>query len=280
VRALLLLAAAALGVLSCSAPPETARPAAPATRAGLSREELAAEGHTLAARREWDSATVVLEAALAKDPEYLPALRDLAGLNYDRAMAAAPATDPARVTYLRRSHVLFARLEELGERDADLYERLCETAVSLDDSLAFLRYAKKYAALYPHDRQFYNLGLAYLGVSDFQGAIRSQKEAIEKFPESEYIGSFYRQLGRAYMKVDRDQTAERTLSAGVKAADAKISELKKSGQGDEAPGSPVARLREDRIAMLLMLKKLHQTYKATEKLERVEKDLREAGYVK
>jgi tetratricopeptide (TPR) repeat protein len=275
-----LLIAAAIGLVSCSGPPEATRPAAPASRENLSVEVLAAEGHLLAARREWDSATVVLETALSKDSTCRPALWELAGLNYDRAMAVEPATDPARATYLRRSHLLFARLEGLGERDAELYERLCETAVSLDDSAAFLRYAKKYASLVPHDRQYYNLGLAYLGVSDFHGAIRSQKEAIEKFPDSEYISSFYRQLGRAYMKVDRDQTAERTLTAGVKAADAKISSLAKDGSGDEASGGAVARLKEDKIAMLLMLKKLHQTYKATDKLEQVEKQLREAGAVK
>lgn len=279
-RALLLSFFVAVMLPSCSAPPEPARPARPAAREGLSVNELAAEGHLLAARREWDSATVVLEAALAKDPAYRPALRDLAGLNYDRAMAIAPGTDQVRATSMRRAHVLFARLEDLGERDADLYERLCETAVALDDSSAFLRYAKKYAALTPHDRQYYNLGLAYLGVSDFQGAIRSQKEAIEKFPSSEYIGSFHRQLGRAYMKVDRDQTAERTLAAGVKAADAKLSELTRNGSVDGTSGSAVARLREDKIAMLLMLKKLHQTYKAADKLEQVEKQLRDAGVAK
>jgi len=37
---------------------------------------------------------------------------------------------------------------------------------------------------------------------------------------------------------------------------------------------------DDKIGMLLLLKRLHTTYKAAEKLEQVERQLTEAGYPK
>ena len=38
------------------------------------------------------------------------------------------------------------------------------------------------------------------------------------------------------------------------------------------------RLTDDKVGMLLLLKRLHTTYKAADKLERVEQQLKEAGH--
>jgi tetratricopeptide (TPR) repeat protein len=264
---------------SCTAPPRTTTPSREESPPRLTKEGLSREGHSLYLRQRRDSAAVLLEAALALDSSYRPALEDLAALYYDCATSPDQKSEGAKRECLQRSHILFARLEALGGRDAELYERLCETAVALGDSVAFLRYARSYAERYPYDRQYYNLGLAYLGVSDFQGVVRSQKEAANRFATSEYIGGFYRQMGRAYMKLDRDQTAERTLAAGVQAADARMSAIARGG-GADASGAALQRLKDDKIAMLLMLKKLHQTYRAADKLDDVERQLKQAGYVR
>jgi tetratricopeptide (TPR) repeat protein len=264
---------------SCAAPQQTPPPSREKSLPKMTKEGLSKEGHSLYLRQHGDSAAVLLEAALALDSSYRPALEDLAALYYDCATLPDQKSEGKKRECLQRSHICFARLEALGGRDAELYERLCETAVALGDSVAFLRYARSYAERYPYDRQYYNLGLAYLGVSDFQGVVRSQKEALNKFATSEYIGGFYRQMGRAYMKLDRDQTAERTLAAGVQAADARMSAIERSGAAD-ASGAALQRLKDDRIAMLLMLKKLHQTYRAADKLDDVERQLKQAGYVR
>lgn len=121
--------------------------------------------------------------------------------------------------------------------------------------------------------------MAYFHVADYAAVIATQKDAIAKFEVSPFIGSFYRQLGRAYARVDRDQTAERTFMAGVKAVDDCVSRMRTGNPG--FPETPeYKRLADDRIGMLLSLRKLHHTYKDREKLERVEKQLREAGYDK
>ena len=61
--------------------------------------------------------------------------------------------------------------------------------------------------------------------------------------------------------------------------DVRLTELKKGG-GDYKMGDGYRRLMDDKIGMLLALKKLHQTYREPEKLERVERLLKEAGYSK
>jgi hypothetical protein len=115
-------------------------------------------------------------------------------------------------------------------------------------------------------------------VEDWAGVVKSQREASEKFRESQYTGAYYRQMGRAYMKMDRDQTAERTFAAGVQAIDAVMAEVKKSGGGTAS--AEYGRLQDDKIGMLLLLKRLHITYREAEKLAQVERQLREAGYSK
>ena len=142
------------------------------------------------------------------------------------------------------------------------------------DPHGFLKYAKKNAELYPYDRQYYNLGVAYFGVEDWAGVLKSQREASEKFRESQYTGAYHRQMGRAYMKMDRDQTAERTLEAGVKAVDGVLAGVRKAGSEERK------RLQDDKIGMLLLLRRLHITYRESEKLAQVERQLREAGYTK
>jgi tetratricopeptide (TPR) repeat protein len=159
----------------------------------------------------------------------------------------------------------------------EVYERLCELSVALGDEQGFARYARKSAERYPYDRQYYNMGIALFGIDDWAGVVTSQKEAIDKFPRSQYVGSFYRQLGRAYEQQKRDQTAERTFTAGIQVVDDRIADLKRPGS-DAKSAEKIRRLTDDKIAMLLSLKKLHQTYKASEKLEQVERQLREAGY--
>ena len=265
--AVLLLAAA-----GCGGGPEKVTvppPAAP------TKEALYAEGHRLYQTQQLDSAESRLLGALRLDSTYADPLADLAGVYYDRAMRS-PEGSAVRREDLRRSSAALVRLERAGRDDAELYERLCEISVALGDERAFLRWAKKNAERYPFERQYYNLGLAYYGVEDWQGCIRTQKEAIQKFPDSPYIGSYHRQLGRAYMKVDRDQTAERTFTAGLAAADRKLAALKKA-PGGSSPAD-ARRLTDDKVAMLQSLRKLHQVYGAQDKLRGVEEQLKALGY--
>ena len=81
------------------------------------------------------------------------------------------------------------------------------------------------------------------------------------------------------MKIERDQTAERTFAAGLKAIAGRIGELRKTNVGYTTTAE-YSRLSEDKIGILVSLKGLHQTYKATEKLQEVERELKEMGYTK
>jgi hypothetical protein len=54
--------------------------------------------------------------------------------------------------------------------------------------------------------------------------------------------------------------------------------VKKSGGGTAS--AEYGRLQDDKIGMLLLLKRLHITYREAEKLAQVERQLREAGYSK
>jgi tetratricopeptide (TPR) repeat protein len=250
---------------SCSSAPELAK-----SPPGATREGLFAEGHRLYLTQQPDSAARILTRVLALDSGYVPALQDLASLTYERAMKTRTETDAQNSGALRESFGYFRRLEGLGVQESEVYERLGELSVALKDNRSFLLYAKKNAEKYPYDRQMYNLGLAYFESGDYASVVRTQTQALEKFKNSNYLGGFYRQMGRAYMKMDRDQTAERTLAAGVQAVDGRLSELRAERADADR------RLTDDKVSMLLLLKKLHITYNALDKLQAVERQLQEA----
>jgi len=255
----------------CGPAPETARKE---TESPVTIEALYQAGHRFYLQQQFDTAQVLLTRALTLDRTYAPAVADLASLNYDLAMRTDAGKQKSEL--LRRSRDQYMRLDSLGAADADAYERLCEIAHALNDDRTFLKYAKKNAETYPYDRQFYNLSVAYFNVEDFAAVIKTCKTAIEKFPLSPFIGTFYRQLGRAYMKVDRDQTAERTFYTGLGVIDSRIAEVRKNTP-DYASSADYRRLQDDKIGILISLKHLHTTYKATDKLAEVEKKLKELG---
>jgi tetratricopeptide (TPR) repeat protein len=264
----------ALAAASCGGPPDAVRPeAARPVETPVTIDALYRDAHQLAATNVLDSAEVLLGRVLGMDSSYLPAWKDLAAVEYDRALTL-PAGSPERMARFRRAYGSFARVETLGEREANVYERLCEIAVALSDTQGFLKYAQLYAQQYPYDRQYYNVGVALFDAGDFPGVVKSQKEAIARFVQSNYIGGFHRQMGRAYMRMDRDQTAERILTAGVRAVEVRLEEIRSVKEGGEEARR---RLRDDRIGMLLLLKRLHTTYKDSDKLLRVEQQLRDAG---
>jgi tetratricopeptide (TPR) repeat protein len=236
-----------------------------------SKEELYRQGHALYAREDVDQAVALLEKALALDSLYEGPLLDLASLYYDIGMRGKGGSPELRGEHLRRAAGYFARLERSGNREPVVYERLCEISVELSDTVAFVLHAERYASHYPEDRQFHNLGVAYYEAGRYQDVIRSMKEAIKKFPESSYSSSFYRQLGYAYMKVDRHQTAERTLYAGLKAIEGGSARVNGTAE-------TVRRVKDDTIAILLALRKLHRIYDAEDKLRDVERRLHDAGY--
>ncbi|MER3524509.1 MAG: hypothetical protein C4326_10700 [Ignavibacteria bacterium] len=268
---LLVLLVPFTSLIGCGPSAETSKKE---TAAPVTKEELYRQGHALYARLELDSARSLLTRALVLDASYTPALADLAALTYDLAMRAE--TGKNKMELLRASREYYRKLETLGALESEAYERLCEIADALHDAKTFLKYAKKNADVYPYDRQFSNLAVAYVAVEDYASAIKVCKEAIEKFPSSPFIGAFYRQLGRAYMKVDRDQTAERTFYAGLAVIDKKMAELRKQTASDPASAG-YQRLKNDKIGILTSLKYLHTTYKAMDKLAEVERQLKELG---
>ena len=198
----------------------------------------------------------------------------LAPLSHDLAIRSDGSKKKSEL--LRESRDYYIKLESFGTNSSDVYERILEVSNALEDNKTFLKYAKKNAETFPYDRQYYNLSVAYFNVEDYQGVIKAMKEAVDKFRSSSFIGSFYRQLGRAYMKVDRDQTAEKTLYAGLAAADKKIAELRKSSV-DYKSSADFLRLKDDKIGILVSLKNIHTRYKADDKLADVEKKLKELG---
>ncbi len=267
-----IVAGALVFLQSCGPSAETGKPAAVS-----SRESLYREGHGYYVERNLDSAAAVLRRALALDSMYVPALTELADVQYELAMRITGQDDPERLGLLRSARVCLVRLESLGNGESSLYERLCELSVTLSDNRAFLKYARRNAEKYPFDRQMYNLGLAYYQTADYPSSVKVLKDAAEKFKLSPYVGGFYRTMGLAYMRQDRDQTATRMLETGMQAVDSRISDLKKAGT---APSSPdFRRLADDRVAMLVTLRKLYTTYKEHQKLDRVERLLREAGQI-
>ena len=259
---------------SCGPAPETTKPAAvPRTSA-----ELYEEGHRLYMMQQYDSARGVLEKAVAVDPSSVHALKDLAQLTYDLGMPGEGEARSGRRENLTQSRTYYEQLEALGLQDADVYERLCQSSIALADTPAFARWAKKYATRFPFDRQYYNLGIACYDAGDYQSVIKSQKEAIEKFKGSPYTSGFYRQLGHAYMKVDRDQTAERTFTAGIREVESQLAHLKEESPTGAAQSEHYRRLVDDRVNMLLALRRLHAVYGAKDKLRDVERQLQQAGY--
>ena len=265
-----------LAVISgCGPTAETPRPEPAPTL--VSREEVYLAGHQLYLESQYDSAAVLLRRAYKMDTSVVEPVRDLAQLHYEWAMRA-PEKSRERTQRLRTARTYFVRLDALGDRTSDVYERLCEISVGLNDDGSFVRFARKNAELYPYDRQLFNLARAYFEVEDFQSVIKSTKESIDRFKRSPYITSYYRLLGRAYMKIGRDQTAEKTLAAGVKEAEARLAALRTRGAGEGTDQR--RRAHDDKINMLLALKQLHTTYRADDKLGRVEQQLKEEGYGK
>jgi tetratricopeptide (TPR) repeat protein len=265
---LLLMMAAGCGPSSEASNAESTPPAL------LTKESLYRAGHRLYLQQQLDSAKTLLRQALALDSTYTDALTDLASLHVD--LAARPNAGNKKGELLRQARSYYMTLESLGVRESDVYERICELSTMLHDDKTFLKYAKKNVELYPFDRQYYNLSHAYFNAEEYNNVIDLCKFAIEKFKLSPFIGTFYRQLGRAYMKVDRDQTAEKTFYAGLGAIEQKMAELRKS-IADGAEDSDYARLKDDTRGILISLKYLHTTYKAAGKLAEVEKRLKELG---
>jgi tetratricopeptide (TPR) repeat protein len=258
----------------CGPSGETPRPAPEP----MSRDDLFRLGHQYYLESQFDSAATVLQRVHRMDTAYVEPIRDLAQLHYEWGMRA-PEKSRERSEHLRAARGFFVRLDLLGERASDIYERLCEISITLNDDRSFVRYAKKNADIYPYDRQLFNLARAYFEVEDFQSVIKSTKESIERFKGSTYVTSYYRLLGRSYMKIGRDQTAEKTLVAGVREADGRLAELQRQGSS-QIVTDQIRRAHDDKINMLLALKQLHTTYKADDKLRQVERQLKEEGYDK
>ena len=267
-----------VAVSSCGTPGTTTSEKSPPSTT-VTKENLFRTGHEYFVDRNFDSAEVFLLRSLSHDSTYLPPLADLASMHYDRAMREQGNTNPVQATEFRKAFGYYARMESLGRQDADTYDRLCEVTHALGEKEKFLAYATKSAAKFPDDRQYYNLGLAYAQVGDYASVIITQKEAIEKFKFSSFVGSFYRQLGNAYVEVDRKQTAEKTFTTGVQVVTNRLAELQNASQ--EAASSPeVRRLTDDKVGMLLSLKKLYVLYKEDEKLHDVESELAKMGHIR
>jgi tetratricopeptide (TPR) repeat protein len=256
--------------------PTVETPRTPTTTMG--RDDCYRVGHQYYLESKYDSAVALLQRAQRMDSTYVDPVRDLAQAEYEWAMQS-PEKSRERADHLRAARTYYVRLDLLGERASEIYERLCEISISLNDDRAFVRYAKKDADIYPYDRQLFNLARAYFEVEDFQSVIKSTRESIERFKGSPYVTSYYRLLGRAYMKIGRDQTAEKTLAAGVREADARLAELRRQGSSTQA-ADQLRRTHDDKVNMLLALKQLHTTYKADDKLRQVERQLKEEGYDK
>jgi tetratricopeptide (TPR) repeat protein len=258
---------------ACATPPETTQneqPPAP------DKVDLYKQGYRSYLSGDYGRAENLLIQAASLDSTYCDPFLLLGQMHYERATLHG-ANEAARKEGLSKALMYYGRVERLGNKDSEVLERLCEAAVAVDDNAAFLTYAARNARFYPYDRQYYNLSLAYFNVEDFENVITTLKEATQKFKSSNYIGSFYRQLGRAYMRLSRNQTAERVFNEGLEAVDRRM-----RAATEDDPGFTYTpeyqRLVNDKIGMLLLLKGLHQLYKEPEKLKQVERKLRDAGY--
>jgi tetratricopeptide (TPR) repeat protein len=258
----------ALLLASCSTGEKVAVTPQPSGEETIGSLEL--RGHQFYQIGQYDSASAVLQRLLKLDPRNSQALRDIGSLHFELALREQNQKSPSRLEHLRTARRYFADLERQGEHDLELLDLLCETSLALGDNKGFLTYAKKSVGEYPLDRQYHNLGLAYFNVGDYQNAINVEKDAIEKFRGSGYVSSFYRLLGRAYMKVDRDQTAERILEEGLRVVEERL-----EGQTSQ---EEYRRMADDRTGILVSLKRLYQTYHKDEKLKQVDRKLLDAGY--
>lgn len=232
-----------------------------------------ARGHRLYETGHPVEAEPDLRRAAALDSTMADPLVDLGAIYYERGGRESDVTK--RADEYREARGFLARADALGYADAEGYDRLCELCTALHDARGFVKYAKKSADRYPYDRQYFNLGVAYAEVEDWPAVVKTQHEAVEKFHQSPYLAGYYREMGRAYMKMNRDQTAERTLEAGMQAADARIAVLRKGPSGTSA--EELRRLQEDRIGILTLLRRLYTVYRETDKLAQAERLLKDAG---
>jgi tetratricopeptide (TPR) repeat protein len=241
----------------------------PSRETAVSKEMLYRRGHQLFLEQQFDSAAVLLNRSVALDSAYAAPVADLAELNYILSMQDTTPS-PGRTLLLKRSRNAYVWLDTHGKHDADIYDRICSVAEALGDRTTMIAYAKKNAERYPYDRQYFNLGIAYFRADEFEHSIETLKEAVVKFKASPFIGGMYRQLGRSYMAIDRNQTAERIFYEGL----SRIEERLKAVGGQEQGR---ARLLDDRYGILVALKGIHTLYRQTEKLQQVERLLNEAG---
>jgi tetratricopeptide (TPR) repeat protein len=232
----LLAVVAAMVLAGCGASRESAESPSPVTGAALGLE-----GKRLLAMGKTDSAVAVLSEALALDSSNSVVREDLALARYLMSLQGDSVT---RVSLMRGAYVAYADLENRGATEMPVYDRLCELAQSIGDTAGFIHYATRAAERYPYDRQMLNLGTAQLAAGRYRQVIESQKEALERFPESAYRSGYYRLLGQAYVRVDRYQTAQRVLAEGVEEADSALAGLPSDGSDPvtdrHAPLAPAA----------------------------------------
>jgi tetratricopeptide (TPR) repeat protein len=231
-------------------------------------ESLYRRGHALFAEGNSDSALVILKESLALDSTHVPSLEDLSRIHYHRAMAEPQREHPSRKKDLERAFHYAMTMERLGRHDEAHYDLLTELADLLGEDTRFLQYARKNAELHPGDRQSYVLGLACARTGDHAGVIATQKEAVRKYPISPFVGGFYRLLGEAYFDIDRQQTAERTFTEGVKVVDDLLREIRNNQAS--ADSSTKTRLSENRIAMLQSLRKIYRLHREDAKLREID----------
>jgi tetratricopeptide (TPR) repeat protein len=242
--------------------------------AKATRESLFGKGHRFYVEGQADSAAIYLKESLRLDSTYLPPLEDLTMIHYNHAMANAIPDAQRRDDFQSALHYAI-RMEEHGKTDAATYELITELSNTLGQDDTFLLYARKYMERHPGDRQAYTFGLASARAGDHPAVIRSQKEAIEQWPYSAYIGGFYRLLGESYFAIDRQQTAERTFAEGVKVVDRRI--LDGRNNDPEFEATMLGRLNESRTAMLSGLRKIYRLHGEDKKLQEVEVLLKDSG---
>ncbi len=236
------------------------------------KESFYEKGHAMYAEARYDSAAHYLEKARELDPTYLPPLQELGEIYYLGALSENGG-DGGREARMRKAFECYSAIESLGRADENTYDRLTELSHGLGDTKSFVLYAEKQAARNPGDRVLYNLGLAYFSAEAYQKVIDTQKEAIQKYPLSPYLGGFYRLLGDGYLNVDRQQSAERTYEEGVRKIDERISVMKGTNT-DFAVTQEYRQLADSRQSMLLSLKKLYRLHGKQDKLEQVESRLK------
>jgi len=261
------LALCILGVLvGCSGSRQAGEPASPGRNPALLKQE----GQRQLAMGNPDSAVTLLQEALALDSTSVGTREDLALARYQRAFKGDSIVRPELG---KEAFAAYEDLEMRGEREMAVYDRLCELAQRMNDTSGFLLYATRAAEHFPHDRQMFNLGSAQFAAGRYRETASSQKEALERFPDSPYRSGFYRLLGQAYVRVDRYQSAQRVLAEGVEEAERVLS----STPGQQPNALTRSRIEEDRIAMLLSLRRLYSIYQEEEKLNEVERRLKSAG---